>query len=91
MAVLQISNLTKKYKSITAVKNLSLTVNKGNIYGFLGPNGSGKTTTLGVVMGIIEPNEGEYQWFEGAYNNDDARKKIGTLLETPFLSLPRCS
>lgn len=83
MAILQVSNLTKKYKRITAVKDLSLTVNKGNIYGILGPNGSGKTTTLGVVTGIIHPNEGEYTWFEGAYSNHDARKKIGTLLETP--------
>ena len=83
MTILQISNLTKKYGRITAVKNLSLTVNKGNIYGILGPNGSGKTTTLGVVTGIIRPNEGEYSWFGGEGSNDNARKKIGTLLETP--------
>ncbi len=83
MAILQISNLTKKYGRITAVKDLSLTVNKGNIYGILGPNGSGKTTTLGVVTGIIHANEGEYSWFEGRESNNDARKKIGTLLETP--------
>ena len=83
MAILQVSNLTKKYGRITAVKDLSLTVNKGNIYGILGPNGSGKTTTLGVVTGIIHANEGEYSWFESSVSNDDARIKIGTLLETP--------
>ena len=81
--VLQIRNLTKKYRAITAVNDLSLTVEKGQVYGILGPNGSGKTTTLGVVTGIIGANSGEYEWFEGAYSPQAARKKIGTLLETP--------
>lgn len=83
MNVLQIQNLTKKYGTITAVNNLSLTIKAGEIYGLLGPNGSGKTTTLGMILGIIQPDNGSYNWFEGNNKEDDARKRIGTLLETP--------
>lgn len=83
MPVLEISNLTKKYGKVTAVNNLSLSVQKGSIFGILGPNGSGKTTTLGVVTGITQPDNGSYSWFEGAYEGDKARQRIGTLLETP--------
>lgn len=83
MSVLNISNLTKQYGSITAVNNLSLEINSGEIYGLLGPNGSGKTTTLGMILGIIQKNSGSYQWFDGQYQEHDARKRIGTLLETP--------
>jgi ABC-2 type transport system ATP-binding protein len=83
MNVLNIQNLTKEYGAITAVNNLSLTIQSGEIYGLLGPNGSGKTTTLGMILGIIHPKSGHYEWFEGKYQEHDARKRIGTLLETP--------
>jgi ABC-2 type transport system ATP-binding protein len=83
MNVLNIQNLTKEYGTITAVNNLSLTIKTGEIYGLLGPNGSGKTTTLGMILGIIHPKSGNYEWFEGKYKEYDARKRIGTLLETP--------
>jgi ABC-2 type transport system ATP-binding protein len=83
MNVLKIENITKKYGSITAVNNLSLNIKSGEIYGLLGPNGSGKTTTLGIILGIIEADNGSYTWFEGAEKEDNARKRIGTLLETP--------
>ena len=82
MAVLQINNILKTYGRITAVKNLNLTVQEGEIYGILGPNGSGKTTTLGIVLGIIKMNDGDYVWFDGKYGKK-ARMRIGTLLETP--------
>lgn len=81
--ILEIRDLSKKYRKITAVNGLSLDVNKGNVYGILGPNGSGKTTTLGMVTGIIMPNDGSFRWFEGQYAPHEARQKIGTLLETP--------
>ena len=83
MNVLQIQNLTKNYGAITAVNQLSLSIKSGEIYGLLGPNGSGKTTTLGMILGIIEPDSGTYNWFDGKDKEDDSRKRIGTLLETP--------
>ncbi len=81
--ILEIQHLTKRYGAITAVNDLSLTVEKGQVFGFLGPNGSGKTTTLGTITGIIKANEGSYKWFEDKYSAPNARKRIGTLLETP--------
>lgn len=82
MTVLQIDNILKTYGPITAVNKLNLRVNAGNIYGLLGPNGSGKTTTLGIILGITKMNSGSYTWFEGKYGKK-SRLRIGTLLETP--------
>lgn len=82
MSVLTINNLLKTYGRITAVNNLNLKVDKGHVFGLLGPNGSGKTTTLGVILGIIRMNSGNFTWFEGKYGQK-ARLRIGTLLETP--------
>ncbi len=82
MAVLQIQGLTKRYGAITAVNNLSLDIEAGSVYGLLGPNGSGKTTTLGTVLGIIRQDAGTFCWFEGRYG-DQERMHIGALLETP--------
>jgi ABC-2 type transport system ATP-binding protein len=83
MSILTISNITKDYGKIRAVDGLSLSIEKGNVYGILGPNGSGKTTTLGMVLGIIRPTSGSYEWFGGGEAEHDSRKRIGTLLETP--------
>lgn len=80
--VLQINNLTKNYGNLQAVKNVSFNVNKGDIYGILGPNGSGKTTTLAVVLGILNANGGSYQWFDEPFSKL-ARRRIGSLIETP--------
>lgn len=82
MKILQIQNLHKRYGRIHAVNNLSLEIEKGMIYGILGPNGSGKTTTLGMILGIIHPNSGQFQWFEGQFG-ENPRRKMGALLETP--------
>lgn len=59
MNVIELSDLTKSFGSVTAVKNLSLSVPKGTIYGFIGPNGSGKTTTIRMIMKIMYPDSGE--------------------------------
>jgi ABC-type multidrug transport system ATPase subunit len=82
MSVLQINQLSKSYGRIQAVKDLSLQIEAGSVYGILGPNGSGKTTTLGMILGIIHPDSGSYQWFDGRYG-DQARRRVGALLETP--------
>lgn len=82
MSVLSIKNLSKVYGSITALDNLNWEIEKGNVYGLLGPNGSGKTTSLGIILGILTQTSGSYQWFDGKYG-DNPRKKIGAILETP--------
>ncbi len=82
MKALQINKLTKTYGSIKALDQLSLEIEEGNIFGILGPNGSGKTTTLGCILGILHPNSGSYKWFDGKYD-PNPRLKIGAILETP--------
>ena len=82
MAVLEVTNLSKYYGKIKALDGLNLTIEAGNLYGILGPNGSGKTTTLGVILDILKPDSGSYTWFDGAYG-DKSRLKIGSILETP--------
>lgn len=80
--VLTTNNLSKSYGRIHAVKNLSIEVSKGSIFGILGPNGSGKTTTLGMVLDVINKTSGNYLWF-GEKGNKNHRKRIGAILETP--------
>ena len=80
--VLFISNLSKRYGHIHAVKELSLTVEKGSVFGVLGPNGSGKTTTLGIILGAIHLDGGSYSWF-GESSAKDHMKRIGAILEYP--------
>lgn len=80
--ILQTSGLRKVYKDTVALKDLSISVERGQIFGLLGPNGSGKTTTLGILLGVIKPKKGTFSWF-GNGQKDENRKNIGALLETP--------
>lgn len=80
--VLEITNLSKSYGRIRAVKNLSVEVGPGHVFGILGPNGSGKTTTLAIITGVIASDTGEYRWF-GQYPRAALRKNIGSLIEVP--------
>jgi len=82
MEILKIENLSKYYGSIKALDNLNLTVQKGQILGLLGPNGSGKTTTLGIILGILAPSYGKFTWFNDKHG-DHHRLHIGSILETP--------
>jgi ABC-type multidrug transport system ATPase subunit len=82
MNILTIQQLSKKYGKFHAVRALDLSVNAGEVYGILGPNGSGKTTTLGMILNITRPSGGTYQWF-GEPENHRHRQRIGVLLETP--------
>ncbi len=79
---MEINGLTKSYGRIKAVQNLSLSIPKGSVFGILGPNGSGKTTTLGMVLGVIKPDSGDFSWF-GQQLNFDTKKRVGAILETP--------
>jgi ABC-2 type transport system ATP-binding protein len=89
--ILEINNLSKHFGGIKAVENLNLVLQPGNIYGLLGPNGSGKTTTLAVIMGLLRPKKGNYIWFNDTIPKRDWNRHIGALIEVPnfypYLSL----
>ncbi|MCB0738308.1 MAG: ATP-binding cassette domain-containing protein [Bacteroidetes bacterium] len=82
MRVISTQNLTKKYGRITAVNNLNLQVEAGQVFGILGPNGSGKTTTLGMLAGVTNATSGSFTWF-GQENGHSVRKRLGIILERP--------
>jgi ABC-2 type transport system ATP-binding protein len=82
-SVLTIHNLNKRFGKIHAVKDVSLEVKKGQVFGMLGPNGSGKTTTLGMLMGVVNPTSGDFKWF-GEAATPAIRRKIGAVLEHPI-------
>ena len=81
--ILSIQNLNKRYGKIHAVNNLSFEIEKGNVYGILGPNGSGKTTTLSIILGVVQSNSGSFSWF-GKPPSSESRKQIGAILEHPI-------
>lgn len=81
--VLSVNGLTKDFGRIRAVNNLALEVKAGQVFGMLGPNGSGKTTTLGMLMGVVNPSAGNFSWF-GENPTHHVRKKIGAVLEHPI-------
>ncbi len=80
--VLSLDGISKSYKSIKALKNVSLTIPKGSVFGILGPNGSGKTTMMSIILDILKADNGTYNWFNSP-NQPTERKRIGSLLETP--------
>lgn len=82
MSILTVENLSKSYGRIQALKNINFSVPKGTVFGILGPNGSGKTTTLGIITDILQASSGTYQLFDEA-PSAASRRRIGTLLETP--------
>lgn len=82
--VLQTEGLTKTYKKTKVVDQVSLTVRSGDIYGFVGKNGAGKTTFIRTVLGLTRPSGGTYRFFDGMALND-ARRKVGSLIEGPAL------
>jgi ABC-2 type transport system ATP-binding protein len=82
MNILTIENLSKNYGKIQALQQVSFSVPKGTVYGILGPNGSGKTTMLGIMMDVLKSSGGGFKLFDEV-PNDSHRKRIGTLLETP--------
>ena len=90
--ILETKQLSKNYGPIKAVNDLSLSVEKGTAFALLGPNGSGKTTTLGIVMSALKPDKGSYKWF-GGKPSPDTYRRIGSLIEIPnffnYLSLKR--
>jgi ABC-2 type transport system ATP-binding protein len=84
MFILEINNISKAYGKIKALDNLSFNVPEGSVFGILGPNGSGKTTTLSIILDVLQADSGSYKWF-GESPHAGLRKRIGSLLETPNL------
>ena len=80
--ILNVENLSKSFGKIKAVNQLSFEVRKGQVYGILGPNGSGKTTTLSMLLDLIPPDKGEFSWF-GQPPSKESRKRIGSVIESP--------
>jgi ABC-type multidrug transport system ATPase subunit len=88
--VIAINGLSKSYGKIKAIDDVSFTVERGNVFGILGPNGSGKTTTLSVITGLLKPQKGSFRWFGTEYHKS-INQRIGSLIEIPnfypYLSL----
>ena len=82
MTILSIRSVSKFYGRIRALHEVSFDVPSGSVFGVLGPNGSGKTTMLGIVMDVLKASGGSYSWF-GETPSEKQRRQIGTLLETP--------
>lgn len=80
--ILSINSLSKRYGPIQAVNSLSIDVPRGSVFGILGPNGSGKTTTLAMILGILKPDSGNFSWF-GKPLSFEVKKRLGSILETP--------
>lgn len=81
--VLSVTGLSKNFGKIRAVNQIAFDVKAGQVFGMLGPNGSGKTTTLGMLMGVVNPTAGTFTWF-GEKPTHQVRKKIGAVLEHPI-------
>ena len=80
--VLEVNGLSKNYGKLKAVDNLSFKLEKGEVYGILGPNGSGKTTTLAMLINVVLPSSGSFSWL-GNGSGKNIRRKIGSMLEKP--------
>jgi len=83
--IIETEHLTKRFRRTTAVDDISLTVEQGQVFGVLGPNGSGKTTTIGMLTGIITPTAGRFRLFDSQTHRDRvaARLRMGSTLEQP--------
>ncbi len=83
--LLECRQLTKKYGSITALDNVSLTLNRGRIIGLLGPNASGKTTLIKLICGLLTPSSGEIL-INGFHPGPESKLKVAYLPDVSFLS-----
>lgn len=83
MNAIEIKNLTKNFGQKQALRGLNLTVPVGSIYGFIGENGSGKSTTEKIICGLLNPSSGEVKLYGKDYKDADVRASVGVLIETP--------
>ena len=83
MNAIEIKGLTKSYKEKQALSGLNMTVPMGAIYGLIGENGSGKSTTEKLICGLIHANSGSIRLFDRPHTDADVRAKMGVLIEAP--------
>ena len=85
--MLQVNNLSKQFDSLKAVDDLSFTVNDGDVYGFLGQNGAGKSTTIRMLLTLIKPDSGEINIFGKSvlHHRNEVLRQIGAVIERPDL------
>jgi ABC-type multidrug transport system ATPase subunit len=83
--VIEVENLSKRFKEIKAVSNLNLNVYQGDVFGFLGPNGAGKSTTIRMLLSLITPDDGEIKIFGKSLkaNRIEVLKRVGAIVEKP--------
>lgn len=86
--VVETKNLSKNFKSFAALKNVSITLEKGKVYGLIGKNGAGKTSLMRIISGLSFHSSGTYSLFGASDSTSiqEARKKIGCLIEYPSLN-----
>jgi ABC-2 type transport system ATP-binding protein len=85
--MIEIQNVTKRFGSVTAVKDLNLSVNQGELFGFIGPNGAGKTTTIKMIVGLLRPTSGSVTIDSIDVEREPERTKslIGYIPDSPFI------
>src|SRR4051812_41456115 len=83
--VLQTDQLTKSYNGVSVVNRLSLTVERGDIYGFLGRNGAGKSTTIRMALGLVRPSSGAVRLlgYDITKHRSKTLAKVGAIIEAP--------
>ncbi len=81
--VIETEALTNIYGSIVAVDDLSMSVPKGHAFGLLGPNGSGKTTTMGMLLGLVQPTSGSFSLFGSTGGLEESLRRVGAIIEYP--------
>ncbi len=86
-AIVEVNNLSKQFDEIKAVSDLSFSVNEGDVYGFLGQNGAGKSTTIRMLLTLVKPSAGEIKIFgkELGPHRNEILKKTGAIIERPDL------
>ena len=84
-SIIEVRGLTKSFKEITAVNDLSFTVNRGEVYGFLGQNGAGKSTTIRMLLSLISPTHGNIRMFELDLftHRKEILQRVGAIIEKP--------
>lgn len=88
--ILKTNGVSKKYKNRWVLRDVNMSIQRGDIYGFVGENGSGKTTIIRLITGLIFPNEGSFELFGKSNTSPDileSRAKIGAIVESPSIYL----